>query len=40
MTKEELAKATKQFDQEFVADKSRPMTARQRLEERRARRRG
>ncbi len=27
MTKAELAESTKEFDQEFVADKARPMTA-------------
>lgn len=38
MTKAELAESTKEFDQEFVADKARPMTAAERAEEKRARR--
>ena|SRR5437879_5123957 len=29
MTTDELREATKQFDEEFVADKSRPLTARE-----------
>ena len=40
MNKTELAEATKEFDEEFVADKARPMTAAERKEETRARRRG
>jgi hypothetical protein len=40
MNKAELAEATKEFDQEFIADKARPMTPTERAEERRARRRG
>jgi hypothetical protein len=40
MNKSELAAATKEFDQEFIADKARPMTAAERAEERRARLRG
>jgi hypothetical protein len=37
MTKTELAEATKEFDQEFIADKAPPMTPAERAEERRAR---
>ena len=40
MNKAELAAATREFDQEFIADKARPMTAVERAEERRARMRG
>lgn len=40
MNKAELAQATREFDQEFIADKARPMNPRERAEERRARRRG
>jgi hypothetical protein len=40
LNKTELAEATREFDQEFIADKARPMNARERAEERRARRRG
>ena len=40
MNKTELAEATKEFDQEFIADKARPMTLKERREERLARRRG
>jgi hypothetical protein len=40
MNKTELAQATKEFDQEFISDKARPMTAPQRAREQRARRRG
>jgi hypothetical protein len=40
MNKIELAEATKEFDQEFIADKARPMTLKERSEERLARRRG
>jgi hypothetical protein len=40
MNKAELAKATREFDREFVADKARRMNASERAEERRARRRG
>ena len=40
MNKTELAEATKEFDQEFIADKARPMTPTERKEEQRARRRG
>jgi hypothetical protein len=39
MTQTELAHATREFDQEFIADKARPMTARERAQEHRARRR-
>jgi hypothetical protein len=40
MNKAELAEATREFDEEFVADKARPMTPRERAEEQRARKRG
>jgi len=40
MTKDELAAATREFDREFIAEKARPMTAQERAEEKRARRRG
>jgi hypothetical protein len=40
MNKSELAAATKTFDQEFIADKSRSMSPKERAAERRARRRG
>jgi hypothetical protein len=40
MNKSELAGATKEFDQEFIAEKARPMTSRERREEQQARRRG
>jgi hypothetical protein len=32
MTTEELAEATKEFDEEFVADKSRPLTSAERAQ--------
>jgi len=40
MNRAELAAATKEFDKEFIADTARPMTAAERIQERRARRRG
>jgi hypothetical protein len=40
MNRAELAAATAEFDQEFIADKAPPMTPAERAEERRARRRG
>ena len=40
MNKSELAEATKEFDTEFVADKARPVTRKERLVDQRARRRG
>ena len=40
MNSSELAAATREFDQEFVADKARAMTPQERMEENRARRRG
>ena len=33
MTQTELAEATREFDQEFVADKARPMTGPERAQE-------
>jgi hypothetical protein len=39
MNKSELAHATKEFDQEFIADKARPMTPAERAQDQRARRR-
>jgi len=40
MNKEEPAEATREFDQEFIAEKARPMNRQKRQEERQARRRG
>jgi hypothetical protein len=40
MTQTELADATREFDQEFIADKARPMSVRERAQDRRARRQG
>lgn len=40
MTQSELTEATREFDQEFIADKARPMSGPERAQERRARRRG
>jgi hypothetical protein len=40
MTKSELARATSEYDREFIANQARPMTSKQRAEERRARARG
>lgn len=40
MDKAELARATREFDREFVAEKARPMTPAERAQERLARRRG
>jgi hypothetical protein len=40
INKTELAQATREFDQEFIADKARPMSVPERAQERRARRRG
>jgi hypothetical protein len=37
MNREELAEATKQFDEEFVADRGRPLNAEEREEDRLAR---
>lgn len=40
MNKSELARATREFDREYVADQARPMTRAERAEESRARLRG
>lgn len=40
MNKAELAEATKEFDREFIADEARPMSSKERAQERRARKRG
>jgi hypothetical protein len=39
MNKAELPAATRRFDRDFIADEARPMTAAERAEDKRARRR-